>query len=162
MTADLSANIVVAFDVPCEDHVNEDSLRQYVERVLRREGVTGPVEVSLLFTSDEVIRTLNAQYRENDSVTDVLSFPQYDGLDEIIAHSGAPRLIGDVVLSYPQAERQAHEFGHSLAREIGYLVVHGVLHLLGFDHETEPDRIAMRMREEAALVDIPRGDLAHG
>ena len=160
MSDELTVRLSVSYDLPSwSDRVDEGRLVTYVERVLQAEGVTGPIEMSLLFTDDETIRSLNARYRRVDASTDVLSFAQDDAVtaEGFVTPPGAPRILGDVVISLPQAERQASDYGHSLGREISYLIVHGTLHLLGYDHETEADRAEMRKREEAALFDIPRG-----
>ncbi len=153
---DLRLDLAVTYETDSPT-VDENQLRRCVERALLAEGWVGDVELSLLFTDDGVIQSLNRQYRGIDEVTDVLSFPQFDPTrnDFVLPTVGA-RLLGDVVISMPQASRQAAEFGHSVAREIGYLTIHGTLHLLGYDHETTVDREQMREREEAALVDLPR------
>ena len=87
-----------------------------------------------------------------DRPTDVLSFALADGTDEFALPPGVPRELGDVVVSYPRAVAQAEEYGHSVERELAYLVVHGVLHILGHDHELPAEQAAMRAREEAALA----------
>ena len=103
-------------------------------------------EISVTFVEAEEIRQLNRDYRDNDKVTDVLSFPQYDDLNDI------PTLgeicLGDVVICKDRAEEQAEAFGHSFEREIIYLFTHSILHLLGYDHMEEEDRKEMRTREE--------------
>lgn len=120
--------------------------------VLEAEGVQEPVEVSLVLTSDQEIQELNRTYRGIDRPTDVLSFPQEEGEGEWIAPPTGVRNLGDIVISYRRAEEQAEEYQHSLQRELGYLIAHGTLHLLGYDHETEPERQEMRQREERALT----------
>lgn len=107
-------------------------------------------EVSVAFVDDAQIHGLNRRFRQVDRPTDVLSFPSGDGP----AGDGAPAPLGDVVISLETAFRQAVEFGHSPEREVGYLVAHGVLHLLGFDHDREEDRTVMRELEEAALAQV--------
>lgn len=101
------------------------------------------------------MRDLNRTQRGLDEPTDVLSFPLRDptGL-RFVLPPDQPIHLGDVVVSYPRALQQAHESGHSLQRELSYLVAHGVLHLLGYDHEVESDRKRMREREERALTTI--------
>ncbi|MDI6869965.1 MAG: rRNA maturation RNase YbeY [Bacillota bacterium] len=105
-------------------------------------------EVSVALVDDLQIHELNRRYRKVNRPTDVLSFPggEAPALDE------APALLGDVVVSLETAWRQAAEFGHSPEREVGYLVAHGLLHLLGFDHEQEEERATMRRLEEEALA----------
>ncbi|MGE5554409.1 MAG: rRNA maturation RNase YbeY [Betaproteobacteria bacterium] len=127
-----------------------ESPEPWVTAVLQSEAA----ELSVALVDDIQIHELNRRYRKVDRPTDVLSFPAGEApeLDE------APALLGDVVVSLETAWRQATEFGHSPEREVGYLVAHGVLHLLGFDHEREEDRVTMRRLEEEALarVELPR------
>jgi len=92
---------------------------------------------------------LNAEHRARDSATDVLSFPLYEPW--FVLPPGEPAHLGDVVVSYPRATAQAEEYGHSIEREVAYLVAHGVLHVLGYDHEEEHERLRMRQKEEEAL-----------
>jgi probable rRNA maturation factor len=103
---------------------------------------------------DDTIRALNRAYRGKDRPTDVLSFPLDDGSGEFVLPPGAPRHLGAIVVSLPRALEQAREYGHSPAREFGYLVTHGLLHLLGYDHEAPEEQRAMRAREEAALLAV--------
>ena len=93
-------------------------------------------EVSVTFTDNEGIRELNAEHRNKDSATDVLSFPMYDFKNGEEPIDDMPVELGDIVLSLERAAEQAEQFGHSLKREIAFLTVHSVLHLLGYDHET--------------------------
>ena len=108
--------------------------------------------IGIHLVGDNAIRALNSGHRGIDVATDVLSFPLIDpdGADFVVPPGEATNL-GDVVISHPRAVEQAAEFGHSTDREIGYLVAHGVLHVLGYDHEAEADRARMRQREEEAL-----------
>jgi len=105
--------------------------------------------VSLHLVGDETIRSLNREHRARDTPTDVLSFPLYEA--GFALPPGEAVHLGDVVISYPRAVQQAHDYGHSVDREIGYLVAHGVLHVLGYDHEDEADQVLMRAKEEEAL-----------
>ena len=117
--------------------------------LLRHEGVPGDPEISLVLCDNLFIRSLNAQYRGQDKPTDVLSFAQDD-----------PNLLGDIVISLPTAARQAEAAGWSLADEVALLAVHGLLHLLGYDDETEAGAWEMQAKTEAALRDagiaVPR------
>jgi len=103
-------------------------------------------ELSVVLCGDDTIRTLNAEWRAKDAATDVLSFPQGE------MPPGAPRHLGDVVISVDTAQRQADELGHALDDELGVLLTHGVLHLLGHDHHEADDRAAM-LEEEARLLE---------
>ena len=109
------------------------------------------LQVTLLLTDDASLQRLNLAYRGRDRPTDVLSFAQLEGAPLVVA-PGATCTLGDVAISFERAQRQALEYGHHLEREVGYLFVHGMLHLLGYDHEEEADQVAMRAAEEAALA----------
>ena len=139
-------------------------LTRVISAALERENVTIPCSVDVLLTTDEGIREINAEQREVDAVTDVLSFPYLEltpgtppdgtGEDELDPETGLCPL-GDMVISVERATAQAEEFGHSVQREIAYLAVHSVLHLLGYDHLDEgPQKAQMRAREEAILESL--------
>ena len=119
-----------------------------------------PVAAEYLFVDEEEIRTLNRDMRSVDKVTDVLSFPTLDGVrKKALLKAEHPydldeegRLfIGSIVVCVKRAQEQAEEYGHSFARELHYLVVHGTLHCLGYDHETDEDKKQMREEEEKIL-----------
>jgi probable rRNA maturation factor len=114
------------------------------------------IEVSLTFAGSDEIRRLNLLHRGVDSVTDVISFPQYEDSRQIPRNTRVS--IGDVVICYGRALTQADEYGHSLERELVYLFVHSVLHLLGYDHMNEADRAKMRETEEKIMggTGLPR------
>lgn len=124
-------------------------LRRTILAALAYEGVEGELEISVTFTDDEKIRELNRRFRGIDRATDVLSFPLFEdgeGLPDM------PDMLGDVVLSLERARAQAQEFGHSFEREVAFLTVHSVLHLLGYDHETsEADELDMRRRQSEIM-----------
>lgn len=130
-------------------------LRENLTRVLTAEGVSDPLELSLVITDDKTIRALNGRYRGLNQVTDVLSFPLAShtpsGEVAFVDPPGTPRQLGEIVLSYPQARRQAAARGHPVAQEVARLLVHSVLHLLGYDHQTKKGRARMRTREEDIL-----------
>ena len=116
--------------------------------------------MELVFTDEESIRTLNASTRGKDSVTDVLSFPNLDNIFQkpirkenfpFDADEDGNLFLGSIVICRERAKEQAEEYGHSLRREIYYLAVHGLCHLLGYDHETEEDKTIMRAREEQVM-----------
>ena len=142
------------------------TLQQEMERVicaaLEAEGVTLPCELSVLLTDDEGIHQVNLDMRGVDQPTDVLSFPMFD-LEPGVPPAGEDYLdpaselcpLGDMCISLERAAAQAEEFGHSLEREVCYLTVHSVLHLLGYDHLDEgPMKAQMRAREEAILTGL--------
>lgn len=109
-------------------------------------------EVSVVFSDDVYIRELNCQYRGIDRSTDVLSFALDEGDEPAIVDGPEETLLGDIVISLETALRQAEEFGHSVERELAYLTVHGMLHLVGYDHETDAEKAQMRRQEEDILL----------
>lgn len=123
---------------------------------LELEGVDeARTEISVTFVEAEEIRQLNRDYRENDKVTDVLSFPQFDDLNDIPDFGEI--CLGDVVICKERAAEQAEEFGHSFEREIIYLFTHSILHLLGYDHMEEEEKQEMRAREEEVMTHLGIG-----
>ena len=141
-----------------------DLLRQVIPAALEAEGVAVPWEVDVLFTDDEGIHQINLEQREVDRPTDVLSFPMFDlqpgeHPDEEEADPGTGLVpLGDMVISLERARAQGEEFGHGTRREVAYLAVHSVLHLLGYDHMDEgPMKAQMRQREEAILGQLGIG-----
>lgn len=126
-------------------------IRRCCHAVLATEGFEGPAEVSVSFVNNEQIRELNNEFRRKDAATDVLSFPLGEnGVYDVNEETGAYQL-GDVVISVPKAMEQAEQYGHSLNREMGFLTVHSMLHLLGYDHEAGGVE-ALRMREKEETV----------
>jgi probable rRNA maturation factor len=115
-------------------------------------GVSPQAEVGVVFADDAYIRELNRDYRGIDAATDVLSFALDEGEEPAVQGGPAEALLGDIVISLETAERQAAEFGHGLEREMAYLTVHGMLHLVGYDHEEESAKAEMRRQEEKILA----------
>src|SRR5256714_645444 len=152
--------IDLVLDVALES-VEEEDNAAFAERVLQRavqmQRVDLPlgtrrVYVSLVLTDDAGIAALNREFRGVDAPTDVLSFPQLEAAGSVTAvPADAPLLLGDIVVSLQRVEAQAHEYGHARVRELGFLLVHGLLHLLGYDHETPDEAAAMQARQEAIL-----------
>lgn len=146
--------IDVQVDEAFASEVDSELIERAVQAVLSSEEVTGAVGVSILVTNDEELHRLNRDFRGVDAPTDVLSFGD-DG-DEgttFVYAPDAPRYLGDIAVSFERVLAQADEYGHSVQRELAYLVAHGVLHLLGYDHERGPEDAAeMRQREEAAMT----------
>lgn len=130
-------------------------VRRCCTAVLVNEEFEGDAEVSVTFTDDDRIRQLNREFREIDKSTDVLSFPLgEDGVYDINYDTGAKEL-GDIVISVPHAIAQAEEYGHTLQREIGFLTVHSMLHLLGYDHVNGGmEEVRMREKEETVLTKL--------
>ena len=130
-------------------------IRRVINRALKHEGVTVDCEVSVTFTDNEGIHGLNLEHRGIDRPTDVLSFPLFEGIPEGATEDGSPLPIGDIVLSLERAAEQAEQYGHSFEREVAFLCVHSVLHLLGYDHETgEEDELDMRRRQREIMAEI--------
>ena len=130
-----------------------DHMTQAAELCLREENLDpDQIEISVTFVSTEEIHELNKIYRDKDSATDVLSFPQYENLKDLKMEGILS--LGDVVICPEQALLQAEEFGHSGERELVYLFVHSVFHLLGYDHQDEDGRSEMRMQEEKIMSQI--------
>ncbi|MBR4393871.1 MAG: rRNA maturation RNase YbeY [Oscillospiraceae bacterium] len=134
-------------------------IKKAAAMALEAEGITQPCLISVMLTDEEGIRTVNREFRGIDRETDVLSFP----LNELVPGAFNPEacerdpgtgelMLGDMMLSLPACERQGEEFGHGFEREVMYLTVHSVLHLLGYDHMDEGEqKRQMRAREEAIL-----------
>ena len=129
-------------------------VRRCCNAVLKLENFEGPAEISVTFTDNAGIRELNKQYRDKDIDTDVLSFPMGEnGVYDIDMETGA-KILGDVVISMEKARDQAERFGHSFRREVGYLTAHSVLHLLGYDHIDNLEKVRMREKEELVMEQL--------
>ena len=127
-------------------------IRRCCNAVLVNEKFEGPVEVSVRFVDDEEIRRLNLEYRNMDKSTDVLSFPLGENGEYDINYDTGAKMLGDIVISVEHAVEQAKTYGHSLQREIGFLTVHSMLHLLGYDHEQGGlEQVRMREKEKEIL-----------
>ena len=141
-----------------------EGLKKVILHALKEEEVDIPIEVSLVFVDNEEIREINNDTRNIDRETDVLSFPMLDYEDkkvfkdmyknynfDVTYKDGEEVVLGDIVLSLEKALEQSKEYNHSFQREASYLVVHSILHLLGYDHMVEEDKVVMRRREEEIL-----------
>lgn len=157
-------NIVVTFEkrglwtLPVKKHI-----RSCIEAALSVQGVSVPCEINVFVCGDETIRSINLESRKIDKATDVLSFPMFqltpgelpESWEEMTDPGTGLVPLGDMAISYERAVSQAKEFGHSAKREVGYLTVHSVLHLLGYDHVDEGEmKKQMRAREEKILAEI--------
>ena len=140
-------------------------IKKCIEATLQAEGITVPCEINVLVTDDKGIRAINLASRQIDRATDVLSFPMFtleagnppENWDSYIDPDTELCPLGDMAISLERAVSQAKEFGHSTRREIGYLTIHSMLHLLGYDHLDEGEQKAqMRAREEMIASSIPR------
>ncbi len=130
-------------------------IRRCCKAVLANEGFTDSAEISVTFVDDETIHQLNKKHRNIDKSTDVLSFPMSDNGDFPVNHDTGAKVLGDIIISIEHAYDQAEKYGHTLQREIGFLTVHSLLHLLGYDHEDGGlEMVKMREKEEAVLTRI--------
>lgn len=139
-------------------------IRRCIEAALKEENVTAPCEINVFVTNDKGIQAINKASRNIDKPTDVLSFPMFqleagnppEDWEEYLDFETGLCPLGDMAISLERAVAQAKEFGHSSRREIGYLTIHSMLHLLGYDHMDEgPQKAQMRAREEAIAAAIP-------
>ncbi len=153
----MSEEIEIFVEEEFQGVVDEGWIRRIARTVLKAEGVAPPCEVSLVFTDSETVKQLNRDYRGVDETTDVLAFymlPQKEADSSFpIPPDGVTRL-GEVIISYPQAVEQAKEQGYSPERELALLVIHGILHLLGYDHEESEEEARMRTREKELLEKV--------
>ncbi len=140
-------SVEVLVDEAYQDKVDVADLEEVVRRTLAKEGLRSAA-LTLVITDDDRVRELNRAYRGVDATTDVLSFPMQEG--EPIPGESEPYL-GDVVIAFPVAQEQAQAYGHSVQEELRLLTVHGVLHLLGYDHETPEEEARMWARQEEIL-----------
>lgn len=138
-------------------------IRKCITAALRAEGVAVPCEINVLVTDDSGIHAINLASRNVDKATDVLSFPMFELVPGALPEDWTEYLdpmtgkcpLGDMAISLERAKVQAKEFGHSVKREVGYLTIHSILHLLGYDHMDEgPMKKQMRAREEAIAASI--------
>jgi probable rRNA maturation factor len=144
-----------------EVEIPAEWIQAVMEKALTAENVPPNVEISLVLTGQERIQELNREYRGKDSPTDVLSFSMSEQKEEEepTAFIGPPDglvHLGEIIISYPQAVKQAGEHNHSTKKEMAILIVHGVLHILGYDHEKPEMEPAMIAREKAILTDIEK------
>lgn len=118
------------------------------------EGVTGEAEISITFMMDSEIQEINEQYRGINKPTDVISFALEELSEDeiaIVVEEGMPKVLGDILISLETAKRQAADYGHDFEREIGFLALHGLLHLLGYDHQTSEEEAKMFGRQKEIL-----------
>ena len=157
--------INITFDKPSVLNIPVTrNITKCIETTLKAEGITAPMEINVLITDDSGIHAINLASRKIDRPTDVLSFPMFE------LEAGYPPAdwkpffdpetgrcpLGDMAISLERARAQAKEYGHSVKREVGYLTIHSMLHLLGYDHLDEgPMKAQMRAREEAIASSIP-------
>ncbi|MBS6195769.1 MAG: rRNA maturation RNase YbeY [Clostridiales bacterium] len=143
----------------------QEVAEQVITAVLDQEGCPYEAEISLVLTDDEEIHRTNLEFREIDRPTDVLSFPMVDfpapadysilETDDSYFHPETGELmLGDIMISIPRAVEQASSYGHSIKREYAFLIAHSVLHLLGYDHMEDCERVVMEEKQEQALQQL--------
>lgn len=137
--------------------VQRTSLRKAARAAFKSAGGQGAGALTVLVTDDAQILELNLVYRGVDAPTDVLAFGEAGGANELIPPLGETKYWGDIIISQPQAMEQAAAYGHPLQEELSLLVVHGTLHLMGYDHEQADDREKMWKVQNAALVELGIG-----
>ena len=145
---------MLTMDFIDEQQVIDEDTKNQSESLLtfaaKKENITEEAELSISFVDEEEIQAINRDYRDKDKVTDVISFsleedePEIEGLD-------MPRVLGDIIICLEVAKEQAESYNHSLSRELGFLALHGFLHLLGYDHMTEEDEKEMFSRQDEIL-----------
>lgn len=139
-------------------HAVSDELKQLIinccNTALKCESFKEPASVDVTLVSNRKIREYNRDFRDIDRATDVLSFPMGNGGEYDVDQETGCCLLGDIVISLEKAAAQAEEYGHSYEREVGFLTVHSILHLLGYDHIEEPDGEVMRAHEKIILNKI--------
>jgi len=135
-------NIEISSDI-------RDTIRSSAEKALIAEGIDR-CELSILLTNDNEIKDLNAKYRNVNAVTDVLAFAMREGIDGDLNDE----ILGDIVISIPTAERQAKEYGHSVYAELALLTIHGVLHLLGYDHSKRDEAKIMQEKQKEIIYSL--------
>lgn len=154
-----------------QEKIGQNIIKKYesvqkliIESELGEKTSSLPIEVSLSVVRADEIREINREFRGVDKVTDVLSFPQYedisilkseiDNLKSVTESTNMPLMLGDVVICYDTAKKQSIEYGNTMERELVYLFVHSLFHLLGYDHINAYDRRIMRRREEEIMSEI--------
>ena len=148
------ARIHLRVDPPFSRKVKRANLRQAVQAAFVSAGEQRSGELTVVVTDDAQIHALNRAYRNVDAPTDVLSFADAGAVQQFVSSPAARVYFGDVVLSYPRALEQAAAYGHAVDEEISLLVVHGVLHLLGYDHEQASDKDRMWRLQGVALASV--------
>ena len=146
------------WDIP-ENEEYKQIIKKVVEKCFIEENLLKTnLYLNVILTNPETIRKTNKQYRELDKETDVLSFPMFqkDEIDNLIKESQTKQevvedVLGDIMVSIPRVIEQANEYGHSVERELAYMIVHGFYHVMGYDHINEEDKVIMRPKEENIL-----------
>lgn len=150
----MSFDISIQVDEPFIGNIDKALIEKTAKEALATNNKYDSFELGIVITDDENIHRINKEYRNIDEPTDVISFALLEGEEDFVMPPDNTLHLGEVVISYPRAVEQAIEQKHSTERELAWLVVHGVLHLLGHDHETDTDRLAMQTIENDILTKI--------
>jgi len=156
----MSEEIEISVEEEFRGLVDENWVRKIAQHILKAESVAPPYEVSLVFTDSETVQRLNRDYRGVDAPTDVIAFymlPEKETASAFVLPPDGVTRLGEVIISYPQAVEQAKEQGHSVNKELALLIIHGILHLLGYDHEKPEEEAKMRAREKELLEKVSQG-----
>jgi len=155
----LDWHLDIQIDEPFRDQVGEERLRRVAEVTFTQENVDSPVALSLLITDDETVHQLNRTYRGVDRTTDVLAFAFQDDFDQGSFPRSPDGLtqLGEVIISYPKTIDQAKELGHQTEDELTILLIHGILHLLGYDHQLPKKEDLMKAKELRILSKLRKG-----
>ena len=143
------SNIEITYDISdVQEFMDEEKINEFVDLILEHEKVENieNIYISFLITTNEVIKNINSEYRGKDTPTDVISFA-YNETENI----GPFNILGDIIISAERVKEQAAEYEHSVEREFYYVLCHGILHLLGYDHMEEDEKLKMREKEEEIL-----------
>ncbi|ARI77026.1 rRNA maturation RNase YbeY [Halobacillus mangrovi] len=149
--------MMIQIDFQDETNSVDEAFVDLIQRIILfagdKEGVQKTAEVSISFVDNKEIQEINRNYRQKDQPTDVISFAmQEEGEGEMkILSEDMPLMLGDIIISIDKAKEQAEDYGHSLERELGFLALHGFLHLLGYDHLNDEDEKEMFNRQEEIL-----------
>ena len=146
------SNVDITYDISdVQEFMDEEKINEFVDMILEHEKLenTENTYVSFLITTNDIIQNINSEYRGKDTPTDVISFA-YNETENI----GPFDILGDIIISAEKVTEQAKEYGHSTEREFYYVLCHGMLHLLGYDHIDDEDKKVMREKEEELLKEI--------
>lgn len=147
--------VEISYNEITKESNEEEIINKVVQTVLELENIKHDLSIYITLTNNEEIHKINKEYREVDRPTDVLSFPMYEREEienlRIEKSDDIEEILGDIIISIPKVKEQAEEYGHSYERELAYLTTHGMLHLLGYDHMIEEEKVIMREHEEEVL-----------
>lgn len=150
---DIKLEVAIQITPPLATKLDAQWLRKVAEITLQHEGIAQETQMTLVITDDEKIQELNRQFRDTDAPTDVLAFSSEES-EDFVTPSDLPAYLGDVIISYPRAVEQAMQEGHSTKDELALLVVHGILHLLGYDDKEEEKRTQMWRQQDNIMKQL--------